>query len=106
VADVVPLPVVLRPRWTQQVWMSRAACKGQTHHFFAPHGEQAEARERREAVAAAICRTCPVLLECRDYARRHREQGWWGGENDEDRLEARRRARRTARPPSLGSVAG
>ena len=87
-ADVVHL----LPRWTQQDWMSAAACHGETQHFFPPHGEQADARAVREARAAAICRTCPVLLTCRDYARRHREQGFWGGENDDQRLEARRRA--------------
>ncbi len=86
-ADVV----YLMPRWTQQEWMSDAACAGQTEHFFPPHGEQADARHVREARAAAICRTCPVILDCRSYARRHREQGFWGGENDEQRIEHRRR---------------
>ena len=86
--------VELSPIWAQQEWMDEAACKGQTHHFFAPHGEQADAREAREAVAAVICRTCEVLLPCRQYARAHREQGFWGGENDEQRVMARRRANR------------
>lgn len=81
----------LMPRWTQQDWMSAAVCAGRTEHFFAPHGEQADARTVREARAAAICRTCPVLIECRDYARLHREHGFWGGESDEQRLEQRRR---------------
>jgi len=84
----------LAPRWVQQEWMELGACKGQTHYFFAPHGEQAEAREAREAVAGAICRTCEVMDTCRDYARRNREQGYWGGENDEQRVAARRRANR------------
>lgn len=100
-ADVVRL----MPRWTQQDWMSDAACGGQTEHFFPPHGEQAEARAAREARAAAICRTCPVILDCRSYARRHREQGFWGGENDDQRLEARRRARAVDAAPRHGSVA-
>jgi WhiB family redox-sensing transcriptional regulator len=81
--------------------MRDAACKGQTDHFFPPHGEQADARERREAVARAICLQCPVLLPCREYARRHREQGYWGAENDDQRLELRRRAARNHhRPPA------
>ena len=88
--------VVELNRWVQQDWMAEAACKGQTQWFFAPHGEQADARERREAVAMSICRTCEVILECRDYARRNREQGFWGGENDEERVEIRRAARRAA----------
>jgi len=34
--------------------------------------------------------------ECREYARRNREQGFWGGENDEERIIARRKARAIA----------
>ena len=86
----------LAPRWVQQEWMELGSCKGQTHYFFAPHGEQAEARESREAVAMAICGTCMVIDTCREYARRNREQGFWGGENDEQRVAARRRANRRA----------
>ena len=91
------MTVVELNRWVQQDWMNEAACKGQTHWFFAPHGEQAEAREAREAIAGSICRSCDVLLVCREYARRNREQGYWGGENDEERIEHRRRAARSAR---------
>jgi WhiB family redox-sensing transcriptional regulator len=100
-ADVVPL----KARWTQQDWMAEAVCRGRTALFFAPHGEQAEAREHREARARAVCMTCPVLLPCRDYARRHREQGFWGGENDEQRIELRRRTRPPARPAHLPPIA-
>jgi len=85
-----------RSQWVQQEWMDLAECKGQTHWFFAPHGEQADARERREAVAMSICRSCAVMDTCREYARRNREQGFWGGENDEERVNARRAARRAA----------
>lgn len=88
--------VALLPRWAEQRWMDEAACKGLTHLFFPPHGEQAEAREAREAVAGSICRACPALLTCRDYARENREQGYWGGENDDERLELRRRQRSAA----------
>lgn len=100
-ADVVQM----LPRWTQQDWMADAACKGRTRYFFPPHGEQAEARERREAVARSVCMTCPVILECREYARRNREQGYWGGENDEQRVEARRRARTRSVRPAVVALA-
>lgn len=100
-ADVVHL----MPRWTQQDWMSDAACQGKTEHFFPPHGEQAEARAIREAKAMAICVTCPVMLDCRSYARHHREQGFWGGENDDQRLEVRRRSNRHRRLPAGPGVA-
>ena len=86
--------IELLPRWVQQEWMELGHCKGQTHHFFAPHGE---AREAREAIAGSICNGCDVLLVCREYARTNREQGFWGGENDEQRVEHRRRAARSAR---------
>ena len=86
--------IELLPRWVQQEWMELGCCKGQTHYFFAPHGEQAEAREAREAIAASICTSCSVIDVCREYARRNREQGFWGGENDEQRIAARRRANR------------
>ena len=90
------MTVVELNRWVQQEWMDHGACKGQTQYFFAPHGEQAEAREAREAIARAICNSCAVLSPCREYARTNREQGFWGGENDDQRVEARRRQRRLA----------
>lgn len=80
-------------RLTNQDWMSQVACTGQTQHFFPPHGEQADARERREAIARTICQACEVRIDCRDYAREHREQGFWGGENDDQRMDIRRKAR-------------
>ncbi len=87
--------------------MSEAVCSGRTHLFFAPHGEQADAREEREALAGAVCATCPVMIECRDHARRHRELGFWGGENDEERSDLRRRLRPpVTRPPLRAPVAG
>ena len=48
------MSVVELNRWVQQDWMSVAACKGQTQWFFAPHGEQADARERRRAGFEAV----------------------------------------------------
>jgi len=66
-------------------WMISAACKGKTHLFFAPAGERREARERREQQALALCRNCPVLVNCAAYAQTSNEggsetNGIWGGE--------------------------
>jgi WhiB family transcriptional regulator, redox-sensing transcriptional regulator len=69
-------------------WTADAACVGQTDLFFAPAGERPETRTMREARARAICRTCPVLLPCRDWARENREYGFWGGESEENRAAA------------------
>jgi WhiB family redox-sensing transcriptional regulator len=68
--------------------MDLAACHGRTELFFAPRAERPQARVRREAKARAVCLGCPVLAECRWYARRHREYGFWGAESEEERSAA------------------
>ena len=69
-------------------WADEAACQGQTRLFFAPAGERPEARVVRESQARAVCRACPALQECRDWARQHREYGFWGAESEEERAAA------------------
>ena len=69
-------------------WMAQGRCGGSSDLFFAPFAERPEARVRREARARAICETCVVLLACRNYARRNRELGFWGGESESERAEA------------------
>lgn len=83
-----PVTVDLPKRYRQQEWMALAACRGRTHLFFPPRAERPQARERREAKARRICASCPVVLECRWYARLHREYGFWGGESEEERAAA------------------
>ena len=69
-------------------WTNEAACNGQTSLFFAPAGERPETRVLREGRARAICRACVALAPCRDWAREHREYGFWGGESEEERAAA------------------
>lgn len=69
-------------------WTADAACVGRTELFFAPAGERPEARAVREAKARSVCETCVVLEQCRDWAREHREYGFWGGESEEERAAA------------------
>jgi WhiB family redox-sensing transcriptional regulator len=69
-------------------WTTEAACSGQSRLFFAPAGERPEARAVREAQARAVCRSCAALADCRDWAREHREYGFWGGESEEERAAA------------------
>ena len=66
-------------------WREFAMCKGRTELFFAKKAERPQARERREARAMMLCAACPVQQPCRTWAREHREYGFWGGENEEDR---------------------
>lgn len=70
-------------------WMKEALCTGHTHLFFPPaRAEQSRTRYRREREAKKMCLECPVMLQCRDYARRNDEVGIWGGETEEDRWQA------------------
>jgi len=69
-------------------WTGTAACRGQNDLFFAPAGERPETRNVREAKARAVCNNCEVLTQCRQWAREHREYGFWGGESEEDRAAA------------------
>ena len=50
--------------------------------------------------ALAVCAVCPVIEPCRDHARRFREAGIWGGEN-----EAQRRAALRVEKPAAGDIA-
>jgi len=69
-------------------WAADAACQGQTRLFFAPAGERPEARVVRESQARGVCMSCDALADCRDWARQHREYGFWGGESEEERAAA------------------
>jgi WhiB family redox-sensing transcriptional regulator len=57
------------------------------------HGDPAQ---RQEAEAKAICRSCPVVLACRQWADdfRPRVEGIWGASSASDRDLASRRLRR------------
>jgi WhiB family transcriptional regulator, redox-sensing transcriptional regulator len=70
------------------VWADQGACRGTAHLFFAPDRERPGRRARRERAARELCATCPVLVSCRDWAREHREYGFWGGETEEERTAA------------------
>lgn len=82
-------------------WQWRAACRGDDSGlFFAPsHMETKDEKTVRERRAKAICVTCPVRLECLEYAIRTREpHGIWGGLNElERRLLIRERQRAALR---------
>lgn len=93
--------------------MADAACRGSTELFFGISGERPERRVRREAVARHICASCPVLVPCRTMARNGRENGFWGGENEEERAAigcaprsiSRRSVQAAARPDDDAEVA-
>ncbi len=78
-------------------WPDKAACRGlDVQLFFGAEEEQPSERDFREARAKAVCESCPVRRECLDYALENSlRYGIWGGlDEDERRLERRRRQRR------------
>jgi WhiB family transcriptional regulator, redox-sensing transcriptional regulator len=80
--------VVTLGNWSGRNWMKNAPCVGKTHLFFAKVAERPQARTRREAKASKLCQECDSRIQCRDFAREHREFGFWGGENEEQRTNA------------------
>lgn len=87
-----------------KTWREHAACRGTDPHLWFPADAARTAsvlEQRRVADAKAVCRDCPVQLECLDYAlERTIWHGVWGGLTEQERraLAVRdRRARARAR---------
>jgi WhiB family redox-sensing transcriptional regulator len=85
-ADVSRLPNVVAEEWE---WQLKGACRGaDSSLFFHSDNERGSARDRREARAKEICRSCPVLRRCREHALSVEEQyGIWGGLGEIERRE-------------------
>jgi WhiB family transcriptional regulator, redox-sensing transcriptional regulator len=71
-------------------WNLEARCREEDAAlFFGPNGfEPKRERLAREGAAKAICRTCPAVTVCREYALSQVElYGVWGGLGEADRRE-------------------
>lgn len=69
-------PLDRTPGWTDQ-----AACKGMDPELFLPQrGDNNTAN-----TAKAVCKTCPIINDCLDYAVFHNAIGIWGGTSGRDR---------------------
>ena len=68
-------------------WHMQAACRGMdSEMFFHSARDHPGVRRSRGKAAKAICRTCPVVRQCLDYALRTREPyGIWGGRSEYER---------------------
>lgn len=84
----------------KQDWRLRAECRdAPIELFFTDDEEDARNRSvqrqrRRDEVAAkALCRECPVRVQCELHAAREPEQyGIWGGLTAQERHDQKRRA--------------
>lgn len=79
-------------------WQELGSCRdADPLLFFHPQNERGSSRIRRDQNAKRICASCPVRLECADYAIRAREPyGVWGGLSEDDREAIFRRLEATA----------
>lgn len=83
-------------------WVNDAACKGmETDLFFPPVGSN-------NLQARQVCDACPVLEQCRNYARQNSERhGVWGGESPKERRSGERGiSRRSLESPIPASKHG
>lgn len=90
-----PSAVLPRPNWG---WQDAGACRNEDLGlFFGPDGERQPERDIRERKAKAVCGSCPVRMDCLNYAlSRPEKYGTWGGLNEEERAAERRRRMRRA----------
>jgi WhiB family transcriptional regulator, redox-sensing transcriptional regulator len=75
-------------RSAQAAHFADAHCHGaDAELFFGPPGiEPRGERMRREMAAKAVCRECPAMLACRQYALDQGEvYGVWGGLGEQER---------------------
>lgn len=83
-SDLTRLPGPVAENWD---WQLAARCRGvPSDVFFHSDNERGAARAGRIARAKEVCRSCPVVAECRAHALAVREPyGIWGGLSEEDR---------------------
>lgn len=68
-------------------WQMQGHCRGvDSAMFFHPDGERGRARTQREMRAKELCRSCPVIAQCRSHALAVGEPyGIWGGLSESER---------------------
>jgi len=72
-------------------WRSQAACRTEEPELFFPVGTSGPALVQT-ARATAVCRRCPVMIRCRDWAlTTGQATGVWGGMTEDQRRAARGR---------------
>ncbi|RZB13659.1 WhiB family transcriptional regulator [Streptomyces sp. F001] len=75
-------------------WRERAACLHEDPDLFFPVGNTGPTLVQIDE-AKAVCRRCPVMEQCLDWAIRVGQvEGIWGGMTDSERRAVRRRQAR------------
>lgn len=77
-----------------RTWRDHAACRDEDPEIFFPVGESGPA-QLQILEAQAVCRRCPVIEHCFQWAiETGQEHGIWGGTTEADRKNHRRRVNR------------
>ena len=75
-------------------WRHRSACKDEDPELFFPIGNSGPALLQIEE-ARSVCRRCPVMETCLQWALlTGQDAGVWGGMSEDERRSMRRRAAR------------
>ncbi|WP_409239389.1 WhiB family transcriptional regulator [Streptomyces sp. PA5.6] len=75
-------------------WRHHAVCREEDPELFFPIGNTGPALLQIEE-AKAVCRYCPVMEQCLQWAlETGQEEGVWGGLSEDERRAMRRRAAR------------
>ena len=75
-------------------WRHRAVCREEDPELFFPIGTTGPALLRSEE-AKAVCRRCPVMEQCLQWAlETGQDAGVWGGMSEDERRAMKRRAAR------------
>lgn len=77
--------------WDTDSWREAALCRDTDPDLFFPVGTTGPALGQIEA-AKAVCRQCPALDECLEFAlATNQEAGVWGATSEEERRALRKR---------------
>jgi WhiB family redox-sensing transcriptional regulator len=75
-------------------WRHRAACRAEDPELFFPVGTTGPAALQIEE-AKAVCRRCPAIEQCLNWALTSgQEHGVWGATDEDERRSIKRRAAR------------
>jgi WhiB family redox-sensing transcriptional regulator len=77
-----------RPLFIDEDWVQYAVCPTTDPEIFHPEKGQSSLE------AIRVCRRCPAVEPCLDYALKHKETGVWGATSENQRRTIRRERRR------------
>jgi WhiB family redox-sensing transcriptional regulator len=76
--------------WDADNWRDVAACRDTDPDLFFPVGTTGPAIEQIES-AKAVCRICPALEQCLEFAlATNQESGVWGATSEDERRKLRK----------------